>query len=77
MKPFHRNTSTGDTYYGECWIGHVLADVDGYYKWWPQGSGYLDEAFLRWMADFLRDLNREWDAIVRQDLGGPNAPKAG
>lgn len=57
-------------------LGECLQDVDGYYKWWPnqQTSGYLDEGFLLEMYNFLHELNREWDAQVRRELGGPDAP---
>lgn len=52
------------------WIGDILMDVDGYYKWWPNNTGgYLDELFLFTMANFLSALNKPWDEQIKRDLG--------
>lgn len=57
-------------------MGEVLRDIDGYYKWWPVSrGGYLDEGALRLIANFLRDLNKEWNVQVVQKLGDSNAPR--
>lgn len=50
-------------------VGDVFQDVDGYYKWWPAPSngGFLDEGFLFDMANTLKGLNAEWDAIIQND----------
>lgn len=51
-------------------MGEVLADVDGYYKWWPIfRGGYLDEAVLFAVAYTLQDLNEEWDKHVHEHFG--------
>lgn len=56
------------------YLGEVIADVDGYYKFWPEtrGGGYWDEYLLRSVADHLKELNAAWDEQIQNDpaLGG-------
>jgi hypothetical protein len=63
---------------GAC-VGEVYREVDGYYVWWPEsaGGGFLDEHFLRSMADKLHELNRQWDEQVRKDCCGPSTEATG
>lgn len=47
---------------------------DGYYVYWPTGRsvGALTATHLRWLADELDRINKEWDDIVQNDpsIGG-------
>lgn len=49
-------------------------EVDGYFVWWPNGplNGFHDSDSLRQMADWLDEMNAEWDKIVQSDpaIGG-------
>lgn len=47
------------------YLGDVLPDVDGYFKWWPESHGrYLDADFLVAIGEFLLWLNKPWDDQV-------------
>ncbi len=56
------------------YLGDVIADVDGYYKFWPdcKGGGYWDEHILRLICLHLEGMNKEWDEQIKNDpaLGG-------
>lgn len=42
---------------------------DGYKVWWPlHGTGYLSSFDLRVIADYLDELNKDWDAIVQAQV---------
>jgi 3',5'-cyclic AMP phosphodiesterase CpdA len=43
-----------------------VQDVDGFVYYWPEGSpnGHLSEHHLRWIADELKERNKEWQTIV-------------
>jgi hypothetical protein len=48
-----------------------LSDIetgdDGYKCWWPlHGSGSLNAIDLRIIADYLDELNKEWDEEVQK-----------
>lgn len=51
-------------------LGVIEKDIDGYYKYWPTANltGYWDEEHLRLIADILKDLNKEYDTLVKQEL---------
>lgn len=64
-------------YYGNgVYLGDVICDVDGYYKFWPEtrGGGYWDEHMLRLICLHLTEKNKEWDKQVQNDpaIGGDN-----
>jgi len=43
---------------------------DGYKAWWPlHGSGYLLASDLRIIADYLDELNADWDKQVQEGVG--------
>lgn len=51
------------------YMGDILMDVDGYYKWWPErNGGYLDEWILYSMFHTLKELNREWDKHIHDNF---------
>ncbi len=52
------------------YLGDVIADVDGYYKFWPEvrGGGYWDEHILFAVGNRLKELNKECDMQVRSDF---------
>lgn len=66
----------GKTFYDNgVYVGEVLVDNDGFYKWFPKlAEGYLDEGFLFDMAMFLQELNAPWAAEVDSLLGDPPCP---
>lgn len=68
--PFVREED-GKTYFENGkYIGDILKDTDGYFKWWPnKEEGYLDEGFLAAMAKYLQHLNAEWNVTVHAELG--------
>ncbi len=42
---------------------------DGYKCWWPlHGSGYMTAFDLRIIADYLDELNKDWDTLVKKEL---------
>lgn len=38
----------------------IVADMDGFYKYWPEGKGCLTAEDLRILADGLDRLNESW-----------------
>lgn len=54
-------------------IGECLMTEDGYYHFEFDRSrgGYVSQWILEEVVDLLRELNREWDAIVRDECGPP------
>jgi hypothetical protein len=53
-------------------LGDIINDVDGYYKFYPtdRGGGYLDEWFLYSMYVTLKDLNKKWDKQIHDYFSG-------
>lgn len=50
-------------------FGEVLADVDGFYKWWPPHGGrrgYVGTYVLRDLADLVDSLNEEWQKNINE-----------
>ena len=40
---------------------------DGYKCWWPlHGAGYMNALDLRIIADYLDELNKDWDEEVQK-----------
>ena len=50
-------------------IGDLDILDDGYYRYFSTGNGYWDAWSMREIADKLDELNKEWDEVVRKDLG--------
>lgn len=51
-------------------VGRLELGDDGYFAYWPIfRPGYWPSEFLRELSDTLDDLNKEWDAQVKKDLG--------
>lgn len=46
-------------------VGEVYKEVDGYYVFTPVRGGYWKSHNMREVADFLDNLNAEWDAEVQ------------
>lgn len=43
---------------------------DGYKVWWPlHGCGYVNATDLRIIAEYLDELNTDWNKQVMQDVG--------
>lgn len=40
---------------------------DGYKVYWVENKGFLTATQLRWIADELDRLNKDWDEIVKND----------
>ena len=40
---------------------------DGYKVYWVENKGSLTATQLRWIADELDRLNKDWDEIVKND----------
>lgn len=52
-------------------LGEILADVDGFYYFWPRFRyGSWDEAVLRAIADLLTEKNKAWREQIDRELGG-------
>lgn len=50
-------------YHNGVYMGDILADVDGFYKFWPDRErygGYWDEGVLLEIASFLKEKNASW-----------------
>ena len=54
-------------------IGDVYREVDGYYVFWPTGTGFWESHMLREIADLLDAANKPWDdeltEFFRNELG--------
>lgn len=52
-------------------IGDILKDVDGYFKFWPRTDlyGHYDELFLVSMFKTLEKLNAKWDKEIDDFFG--------
>jgi hypothetical protein len=61
-------------YYGNgVYMGEVLRDVDGFYKWWPlHKEGYLDEGVLLEVAHLLKGLNQSWENEINEYFDASN-----
>lgn len=53
--------------FGTKYVGDVYIEVDGYYVFVPDGSGFMDEYFLYTMFDLLKTLNKPWDTKIQND----------
>jgi len=50
-------------------MGEVLADVDGYFKFWPDKErygGYWDQGVLFELYRFLEEKNKPWDEEINK-----------
>lgn len=62
-------------YHNGRYMGDVLQDVDGFYKFWPDRErygGYWDEGVLLEIANVLHKKNKEWDEQLRDYFETPN-----
>jgi hypothetical protein len=51
----------------KCVTADIVTMEDGYKVWWPlHGHGYVNAVDLRIIADYLDELNKEWDAQVTE-----------
>ena len=47
-------------------LSEIETGEDGYKCWWPpQPCGYLNATDLRIIADYLDELNKDWDEEVQ------------
>jgi hypothetical protein len=44
----------------------IVADVDGFYKYWPEGWGCLNAEDLRILADGLDKMNANWQKQLNE-----------
>lgn len=47
-------------------LGSCYQEVDGYYVWVPEGNGAWDTYSLRLIANFLEEINKEWDEEIKE-----------
>lgn len=61
---------TGQVFYKDTAIvlGDILADVDGYEKYFPRNAEgtYWTPEILRAIADLVDELNQEWDRKIQE-----------
>jgi hypothetical protein len=49
-------------------LGHIVADVDGFYYFWPKlRGGHWSQELLRTIADHLEIKNKPWQDQIDQD----------
>lgn len=58
-------------YHNGVYMGDVLLDVDGFYKFWPYcdedgNNGYWDAGCLSEIASFLQGLNTDWEKQIEK-----------
>lgn len=70
MKAINLILENGNLWYGNVRLGAVYQEVDGYYVFVPEMNGAWSSHYLREIADFLDNLNAEWDAEVQEYFGG-------
>lgn len=44
----------------------IVLDVDGFYYFWPSGTGHFSEHTLRLIADILTDANKLQDEAINR-----------
>jgi hypothetical protein len=50
--------------------GDFVCDIDGFIKYWPEGSpGYMESHHLRWVADELDKRNKKWSEMIDTEVG--------
>lgn len=50
-------------------LGYTQMLEDGYYTFKPRNNiGYFNEYSLRLIANFLEELNKDWDTQVKNEL---------
>lgn len=60
---------SNNLWYGNVHLGEIYQEVDGYHVFVPGKSGAWSSHNLREVAEFLDNLNAEWDAEVREFFG--------
>ena len=55
-------------YFNKKEIGVFALENDGYYGFYPSGSGYWSSYALRLIADKLDELNAAWDEYINKNL---------
>lgn len=54
---------------GSVYLGDLVADVDGYYKFFPvKGEGYWDQGTLQYIVTKLQEVNTPWDKFVNKEM---------
>ena len=48
-------------------FGEIYQEVDGYYVFWSCTTGCLPEYVLKELADYLHELNKVWENIIKND----------
>lgn len=49
--------------------GQIYREVDGYFVFAPNDrGGFFDAQSLRAIADYLDQLNKDWDAQIQEDM---------
>lgn len=53
-------------------LGHLSVTDDGYYHYFPATGrgGYWSQEWLEALVEKMKELNEEWDAQVKQEVGG-------
>ena len=55
------------------YLGAIVGNTDGFYVFFPnEGKGYWSQELLEELAAKLRELNREWEKVIEEELGTPD-----
>lgn len=49
-------------------IAELIPDVDGFYYCWFVGRGGWEEYVLRYIADALHELNKDWQKHIEENF---------
>jgi len=59
-------------------IGNIIQDVDGYWKYsFPNAHGLWEESHLQMIASMLTELNTDWDNEVKEYFGHGRLEESG
>ena len=58
-------------YYNNVKMGEIYREVDGFFVYVPENRpGYVEAHQLRYIADTLDELNKEWTDIINEECRG-------
>lgn len=51
--------------------GYLYKEIDGYYVWsFDKPKGYIPSWFCKELAQYMDELNEEWDKELKKELSG-------